>query len=114
MAAEDAVSDDPVQAIQQRWSLGAIGVVEPVEIVDVGCVYAARIDTGATTTSIDARAITAFERDGEAWVRFDIPVVDGVQTFERRVIDKVEIKRHGAEPQFVLVSAYKFDSVRWM
>ena len=33
--------------------------------------YKARIDTGATTSSLNATNIVEFERDGKKWVRFD-------------------------------------------
>ena len=32
--------------------------------------YPARIDSGATTTSMHAESIKSFERDGQRWVRF--------------------------------------------
>ncbi|MDY0164464.1 ATP-dependent zinc protease, partial [Desulfobotulus sp.] len=38
-----------------------------------GLVFPARMDTGAETASLDARNIQRFERDGERWVRFDLP-----------------------------------------
>ena len=34
--------------------------------------YQARIDTGATSSSLDARDISRFERDGKSWVRFGL------------------------------------------
>ncbi len=49
-----------------------IGAVENVLIEDLDAVFQARIDTGATTSSIDARDVQPFERDGERWIRFQI------------------------------------------
>lgn len=49
-----------------------IGKIERVRLVPPNVVLKARIDTGAKTTSIDAREITPFERDGKQWVRFVI------------------------------------------
>ena len=76
-----------------------IGEVENIRLVPPNVVLKARIDTGAKTTSIDARNITAFERDGKQWVRF--VCMDGKKehTIERKVIKTVQIKRHGKEPQ---------------
>lgn len=37
----------------------------------------ARIDTGATTSGINATNIEAFERDGKKWYRFDLPDLNG-------------------------------------
>jgi hypothetical protein len=50
-----------------------IGRLEKVLITPPGQVFNARIDTGATTSSLDARNIEVFERDGNNWVRFQIP-----------------------------------------
>lgn len=76
-----------------------------IEGLDVNVV--ARIDTGATTSSVSAIDIVAFERDGKKWVKFklahdereskeiELPVVSiksirqsgSDQTFERYVIE---------------------------
>lgn len=76
-----------------------IGALENVRIVPPNVVMKARIDTGAKTTSIDARDITPFERDGKQWVRFVIMDKDKSHTIERKVVKTVQIKRHGAESQ---------------
>jgi len=46
-----------------------IGEVENVRLVPPNIILKARIDTGAKTTSIDARNITPFERDGKQYPR---------------------------------------------
>lgn len=76
-----------------------IGEVENVRLVPPNVILKARIDTGAKTTSIDARNITPFERDGKQWVRF--VCMDGKKehTLERKVIKTMKIKRHGKEAQ---------------
>lgn len=51
-----------------------VGEVEPIYIADPGLFYTARIDSGATTSSLHALNIQRFERDGQAWVRFDVNV----------------------------------------
>lgn len=50
--------------------VGIIGQVEPIVVYPAKIVLEARIDTGATTSSIDAYDETVFERDGKRWVRF--------------------------------------------
>lgn len=50
-----------------------VGQLEQVYLPETGFVYRARVDSGAETASMDARNITMFERNGEEWVRFDIP-----------------------------------------
>lgn len=47
-----------------------VGAVEKVFISPPGIILPARIDTGAATSSIDARKIETFERNGDPWVRF--------------------------------------------
>ncbi len=77
-----------------------IGAVENVRLFPPDIVLKARIDTGAKTTSIDARNITPFERDGKQWVRF--VCIDGKKkehTLERKVLKTVLIKRHGEDSQ---------------
>lgn len=70
-----------------------VGKVEKFYLVGTGLVYDARIDSGAETSSLDARNITRFERDGSNWVRFDVPVpgADGLETLEREVSRRVKI-----------------------
>ncbi len=51
-----------------------VGEVEKFFLTAAETVYNARIDSGAETSSIDARNIVRFERDGSNWVRFDVPV----------------------------------------
>ena len=76
-----------------------IGEVENVRLVPPNVVLKARIDTGAQTTSIDARDITPFERDGKQWVRFVCMDGKKAHTLERKVVKIVQIKRHGKEAQ---------------
>jgi hypothetical protein len=49
-----------------------IGRLEKVLVSPPGQVFHARIDTGATTSSLDARDIRVFERDGREWIHFQI------------------------------------------
>ncbi|WP_255547097.1 MULTISPECIES: ATP-dependent zinc protease [unclassified Moritella] len=48
-----------------------IGSEELVLLNDLQSKYKARIDTGATTSSLNATDIVEFERDGKKWVRFN-------------------------------------------
>jgi hypothetical protein len=84
--------------LQGMW---IIGEVEPVTILAADLTLPARIDTGAQTSSLDARDIQRFERDGKKWVRFVI--VDRISgkkaKVESRLTRTVDITRHGADPQ---------------
>ncbi len=76
-----------------------VGRSEWIGLPDVGTYLRARIDSGANTSSLSAKDLTRFERDGEDWVRFrlgltdDDVVVEGVKNewIERPVIRRVRI-----------------------
>lgn len=76
-----------------------VGEVERIYLADPEQVYTARIDSGAETSSIDARNITRFERDGRNWVRFDVPVsgTDELVTLEKEVSRRVKVIQASAD-----------------
>jgi hypothetical protein len=47
-----------------------LGWVERVQLVDPGLTLKAKLDSGAETSSLDARIIKKFRKDGKRWVRF--------------------------------------------
>ncbi len=47
-----------------------IGAIEWIYMDPPGRHYRARVDSGAETSSLSAKDVTEFERDGEDWVRF--------------------------------------------
>lgn len=88
-----------------RHSLGVIGEVEPIYMLPMKTPFAARVDTGATVSSIDADNIKPFERDGEKWVAFDlINRKNGEKYhFEKKVQKITEIKRlYVSEKRYVV------------
>ncbi|MCH8498511.1 MAG: RimK/LysX family protein [Marinobacter sp.] len=77
-----------------------VGEVEKFLLINPGLVYNARIDSGATTSSLDARNVTRFERNGENWVRFDVPAPDNTSetlTLERRIVRNARIIQSNEE-----------------
>lgn len=76
-----------------------IGEVENFYLAGPGLIYKARIDSGAETSSIDARDITRFERDGSNWVRFDVPVpgTEDFVTLEKEISRRVKVIQASAE-----------------
>jgi outer membrane murein-binding lipoprotein Lpp len=62
-----------------------LGEIETVRLEPPGLNVIARIDSGASSSSLDADKVTEFERDGDDWVRFDVTVNDKVVTIERQV-----------------------------
>lgn len=53
-----------------------LGRNEWAGLPSIGTYLQARIDSGANTSSLSARDITPFERDGEDWVRFKLALND--------------------------------------
>lgn len=51
-----------------------LGSEEWVYVPAIDQTYKARIDTGATTSSISASNIVPFERDGKDWVQFNVDI----------------------------------------
>ena len=76
-----------------------VGEVENFYLAGPGLIYKARIDSGAETSSIDARNITRFERDGTNWVRFDVPVpgADKFVTLEKEISRRVRVIQASAD-----------------
>jgi len=84
----------PIVAAEQKFTVGA---AETVKIYPGGREFKARIDTGATTTSINARKINPFTRGGKEWVRFEVVGKRGqVIAMESQVVRTVRIKHFGA------------------
>ena len=83
-----------------------VGGVETLYIPPFEVSFQARMDTGAETSSIDAKNIRHFERDGEKWVSFDITNRKNNQThhFERPVVRKTSIIRTGNEEKRYVVN----------
>ena len=76
-----------------------IGEAEYIGVPLTGAVFKARIDTGATTSSIFATEVEEFERDGEPWVRFVVRNDDTEESFplEAPVAGVAKIKKRGHE-----------------
>ena len=76
-----------------------VGELEYVWIDPPGVTLVARMDTGATSSSMHADNLMPFERDGEDWVRFDMLVgkSDSV-TVERKVIRHARVIQQ-ADPE---------------
>ncbi|MFH7319183.1 RimK/LysX family protein [Desulfurivibrio sp. D14AmB] len=70
-----------------------VGAVEKVFLSPPGVLFSARIDTGATTSSLDVHEVERFERDGEGWVRFTLsnPEDESRVTLERKVVRNARI-----------------------
>lgn len=93
-AAPVLADDDPED--RTGLTIRIIGRTADVAIIDSDIIIEAKVDTGADSTSIDARNVEIFERDGEEWARFETPVSDSETVrFERPVVETVVIRRPG-------------------
>jgi hypothetical protein len=70
-----------------------LGELETVWIDPPGLSLNARIDTGATTNSLNAEDMVEFERDGDDWVRFHVRDADSKELIEieREVVRYVRV-----------------------
>ena len=95
-----SAAQDDSDASDAARVLSVIGRTERVALADGGVIMQAKVDTGADSTSIDARKIEEFEREGDDWVRFEVRTNDDqVVTFEREIVDTVIIIGAGDEEQ---------------
>ena len=72
---------------QRASNKAVVGYMEKVWLPDLGFELTAKIDTGISTSSLDAKNIELFERDGKRWVRFEIidPDTNEPKSLERKL-----------------------------
>ncbi len=69
-----------------------VGALEHVYMDPPGVNVVARIDTGATSSSLHAENLVPFERDGEDWIRFDMMVNETESvSVERQIVRHVRV-----------------------
>ena len=85
--------------VVQVMPSNVIGAVERIYLPPMKSAFGARVDTGATTASIDAYDIKRFERDGQRFVSFTIKNRETGEEmeFEKPLVRRVRIKRIGEE-----------------
>lgn len=88
--------DKKAQVVCSQGDKVMIGANEWVYLPVVNEHFKARVDSGATTSSISAKNVENFERDGKKWVRFDLEHKDDENswvTLERPIERRVAIKQ---------------------
>ncbi len=74
-----------------------LGAIEKVKVDTIKQQFDARVDTGATTSSINAIDIQEFERNGKTWVKFhikdDSTAADKMHWIEAPVVRYVKIRQ---------------------
>ncbi len=79
--------------------LVVVGWVEHITLGVEGVPINAKIDTGATTSSLHATNLRWSKRDSGEWLAFDVAGEDGKTTrFERKLVRIISIKQHGGGP----------------
>src|SRR5690625_2860990 len=75
-----------------------LGVNETVYLADFDLQLDAKMDTGATTSSLSAKEIETFEKDDDSWVRFKLAIEDAPEdTYEFPVVRSSRIKRRAGD-----------------
>ena len=78
--------------------LQVVGWVEKVSLFPGNLKIKAKLDTGARNSSLNAKSIEEFERDGQNWIRFKLKNWKGrTESIEARVIRTAIIKQHDSE-----------------
>ncbi|BDM64104.1 hypothetical protein NFHSH190041_15560 [Shewanella sp. NFH-SH190041] len=93
---ETKIVEVPAKCPETLGDKFLLGQVEYIYVDELKASFNTRIDTGAESSSLDARNIVLFERDGNQWVRFDVHTHGDkapAQTFESRVERFVRIKQ---------------------
>ena len=87
------------EVVVEKAHLPIIGEVEPIYFLPMKSPFAARIDTGATTSSLDCLDVEYFERDGEKWVAFKLKnrKTGEEHVFEKKVERSFKVKRAGKD-----------------
>ena len=87
------------EVVVEKAHLPIIGEVEPIYFLPMISPFAARIDTGATTSSLDCQDVEYFERDGEKWVAFKLKnrKTGEEHVFEKKVERSFKVKRAGKD-----------------
>ncbi|AMD01267.1 hypothetical protein LOKO_02204 [Halomonas chromatireducens] len=85
------------------------GWVEKATLEPWGVEVKAKLDSGALTSSLDARDIERFEKEGEEWVRFRLELVDEAsgetfsETLERPLYRDIRVRGAGGRDERLVV-----------
>ena len=87
------------EVVVEKAHLPIIGEVEPIYFLPMKSPFAARIDTGATTSSLDCQDVEYFERDGEKSdpLKHKKRMTGEEHQFEKKVQPTFNVKRAGKD-----------------
>lgn len=95
-----AVIDTPPKKKQTKEPLNGklmLGRIEWVWLDLMGQTFKAKIDTGAKSSSLSAENIQEFERDGQRWVRFNMPEDMEKKVYEAPLIKYQNVRQASVE-----------------
>lgn len=88
-------------AVTSQAEPRAVGWIEDAVLLPEEVMVKAKMDTGALTSSLDAKDIEHFKREGAHWVRFKVEVTDArtkdtvTSEFERPVLRNIKVRGAG-------------------
>lgn len=87
------------KVVVEKAHLPIIGEVEPIYFLPMKSPFFARIDTGATISSLDCDDVEYFERDGEKWVEFELKnrKTGEKHVFEKKIETSYKVRRIGED-----------------
>jgi len=90
--------EPPAPKAEMTQGKSVVGEKERIRLDPPGKAFVARMDTGATSSSLHAQNIVQFERDGANWVRFELQAEDGVEKVEAPIVRYARVVQQ-ADPQ---------------
>lgn len=66
------IREQTIQTPAHQDGLLVLGINETATLPNLNLKMEAKLDTGAENSSVDAREIQFFERDGKKWVKFEL------------------------------------------
>ena len=90
--------EPPAPKAEATHGKSVVGEKERILLDPPGKLFVARMDTGATSSSLHAQNIVQFERDGANWVRFELQAEEGIEKVEAPIVRYARVVQQ-ADPQ---------------
>lgn len=90
--------EETVRTVEVAGDKLVVGELERIWVDPPQAVLEARVDTGASSSSLHSENLVEFERDGDDWVRFDIRLDEEMVTLEREILRYVRVYQQ-ADPE---------------
>ena len=97
-ASTQCEAGETVRTVEVSGDKLVVGELERIWVDPPKAVLEARVDTGASSSSLHSENVVEFERDGDDWVRFDIRLDEKMVTLEREILRYVRVYQQ-ADPE---------------